>query len=113
MTTRSKRRRFRFSLRTLLVVFLVLGLGLGWFAYKMRQAERQRRAVEGIEEVGGRVWYDYELEAHQRGKAPEPPAPAWLRELIGDDLFADVSYVHPYLYYMTALIVLRCNDTTQ
>ncbi len=34
MTTRSKRRRFRFSLRTLLIVMLLLSVGLGWFGLR-------------------------------------------------------------------------------
>ncbi|MBC8873171.1 MAG: hypothetical protein H8E44_27370 [Planctomycetes bacterium] len=37
----TKRRRFGFSLRTLLAVIVLLGLGCGWFGWKMREAERQ------------------------------------------------------------------------
>lgn len=54
----TKHRRFRFSLRTLLIVVVVLGVVLGWFAFKMRKAERQRKAVEAIREAGGVVIYD-------------------------------------------------------
>ena len=56
-----RRRLFRFSLRTLLVVVVLLSVGLGWFAFKMRQAERQRKAVEKIREAGGVVWHDCDL----------------------------------------------------
>jgi len=40
----SKRRKFRFSLRTLMAVMVLLCVGLGWFGWKMREAERQRKA---------------------------------------------------------------------
>ncbi len=91
MTTRSIRRRFRFSLRTLLIVFVVFSVGLGWFAFKMRQAEKQRGAVEAIRKAGGVVHYDYQ-QPDEWGFTPErePPAPAWLRELVGEDFFSDV-----------------------
>ncbi len=45
----SKPKRRRVSLRTLLILVLVLSVGLGWFAYRMRQAERQRKAVKSKE----------------------------------------------------------------
>lgn len=91
--TTPKRRWFRFSLRTLLVVVLLLSLPLGWFAVKLRQAEKQRKAVEAIREARGRVVYDYELKDDEFYVRPEPPGPAWLRRLVGDDFFADVVHI--------------------
>ncbi len=89
-----KRRWFRFSLRTLLIVVLLLSLPLGWFALKMREAEKQRKAVEAIEKAGGTVWYDYqEDESGMLMAELEPPAPTWLRELVGEDFFSDVIVV--------------------
>jgi len=83
-----KHRWFRFSLRTLLIVVVLLSLPLGWF---VRQAQRQRKAVEAIRKAGGLVWYDYELDEDGFSTGTEePPTPAWLRELIGDDFFLDV-----------------------
>ena len=43
-TTASKpqRRWLQFSLRTMMVVVLLAGGGMGWFAYKLKQARRQR-----------------------------------------------------------------------
>ena len=52
----AKWRRLRFGLWTLLVV--LLSLPLGWFVLKMRDAERQGKAVEAIEKAGGTVGYD-------------------------------------------------------
>ena len=69
----------------------MVGFLLGWF---VRQAERQRKAVKAIREVGGHVWYDYQLDDSGRPAAKhEPPALAWLRELTGEDLLSDVHNV--------------------
>jgi len=91
----TKRRRFRFSLRTMLAVVVLLSLPLGWFALKMREAERQRRAVEAIRKAGGLVVYDYEMERLESRLQPDPPGPEWLRKLVGEDLFWSVVFVHP------------------
>jgi len=78
-------------------VVVLLSLPLGWFALKMRQAERQRKAVEAIREVGGWVGYDYQrTEDGVVETWREPPAPAWLRELIGDDFFSEATGVYAY-----------------
>ena len=95
MTTPTKRRRFRFSLRTLLIVVVLLSLPLGWFALKMREAARQRKAMEAIREAGGDVFYDYQLTGDLFFEEnAEPHAPAWLRKLGGDGIFADIVCVH-------------------
>ena len=114
-----KRRWFRFSLRTLLVVVVLLCLPLGWFAARLRDAERQRKAVEAIRAAGGAVKYDYQ---EAGGWGAEPNAPAWLREVVGDDFFSDVVEVHllgttfgdesmEHLKRLTNLNGLGLNDT--
>jgi Leucine-rich repeat (LRR) protein len=55
---------------------------------KLRQARKQREAVEAILRTGGRVRYDYQM------TGTEPQAPEWLWELLGDDFFFDVSSVN-------------------
>jgi Leucine Rich Repeat (LRR) protein len=90
-----QRRRgwFQFSLRTLLLAMLALCLALGWFVQRVR---RQQEAVSRIVGYGGDVTYDYQLDAsgelrrdssgnYLRGL--EPPAPRWLRDLMGDHYF--------------------------
>ena len=54
--------RFQFSLRSLVVLVVAVAVPLGWFGVKLREAERQRRAVEAIRGTGGMVYYDYQLD---------------------------------------------------
>ena len=93
--TKPKRRRWlSYSLRTLFIAMTVIGVGLGW---KFERVRKQRRAVAAIKEVGGSVWYDYELDA-AGNTIPNatPPGPASFRKLVGDDFFANVVRVHLY-----------------
>ncbi|MHC4180142.1 MAG: leucine-rich repeat domain-containing protein [Planctomycetota bacterium] len=93
------RRRFQFSIRSLLVFVLVCAVVCSWFAVKMKQARRQRELVAAIREGGGWVYWDYEvvdnphrvpLAPYRMPLAAEPPTPAWLVNLLGVDLFEDV-----------------------
>jgi hypothetical protein len=86
-----KRRWYQFSLRTLLVLVLLASVGLSWFAVKMHQARRQREAVQAITKAGGAVAYYHEVDENWKPiQGAEPPTPAWLRRLLGDDFFEDV-----------------------
>jgi len=58
-TTIPLRRWLRFSLRTLIVLMLVLGAGLGWFAREVQKARAQREAATAIEKLGGSVDWGY------------------------------------------------------
>lgn len=49
------RRRFQFSIRSLCVLMLIAAIISSWFAAKLRQAERQRVAVEQVLKVGADV----------------------------------------------------------
>ena len=66
---------------------LVLGC-VGAMMPLVQRAGSQRAAVRAIEDLGGSVMYDFEMQ----GRA-EPPGPRWLRSLIGDDYFARVEIV--------------------
>jgi hypothetical protein len=81
----------QFSIRTLLLLVVVASIACSWFAVRMNVAKRQRAAVEAIEKGGGYVIYDYEYdgEGYAR-KGAKPPGPAWLRDRLGVDFFADV-----------------------
>ncbi len=78
----------QYSLRSLFLVTLALALWLGWICYK---ANQRRRAVEAIEELGGSVLYDYQVDT-DGFPIPNatPPGPAWFRNLVGVDFLADV-----------------------
>jgi len=78
-----RRRWYQYSLRTVLVLVILVSIAASWFAVKTHPARRQRAAVEAIKELGGWVKYDYETKE-------EPPGPPWLRKLLGDDIVSDV-----------------------
>jgi hypothetical protein len=93
----TRRRWFQFSLRTLLIVALVLSIPLAWVAARMRQAGRQREAVEAIRKLGGRVEYDHQRENIDGYRvldlSRKLPGRKWLRGSFGDDFFSNVDAV--------------------
>jgi hypothetical protein len=56
-TETSRRRRFAFSLRTLMIVVLIVG---GLFGWKANRAYTQRQAVAAIREAKGSITYDFQ-----------------------------------------------------
>ena len=70
---------FQFSIRSLLVLTVAVALPCNWLAIEMQKARHQREAVNAINNSGGIVQYDLCT-----------PAPIWLKNLFGEDLFADV-----------------------
>jgi hypothetical protein len=81
------RRRFQFGFRSLLAFLLTVSIPLGWFAWEMQRARRQKVAVEGIRELVGRVYFNYEYGESSWRYPVEPAVPARLRRLLGDDFF--------------------------
>jgi hypothetical protein len=81
------KRRFRLSLRVLMLVIAIGGLGLGWLASKIYC---QRKAVALIEGNGGWVVYDW---SRYDGRKRDPPGPRWLRRMIGDELFQEIDHI--------------------
>ena len=82
MYERTRRRWFRFSLRTLLVVTLVVGAVMGWVVKERRQSEREHRIAETLKGGTGFVEFlgPYDDRRH-------PHYQAWwrsaLREILG------------------------------
>ena len=72
--TKRKRRFLRFSLRTLLLVMLVLCVVLGWTVNRAQQ----RRAVQAVKEMGGSVIYDFEA-VPDEAEPPDRRVPRWSR----------------------------------
>ena len=89
--------RFQFSILSLLVLVVAVALPFAWLATEMKAARKQKAVVEWIQKAGRRAAYDYELDQEGSsipGPGAKPPGPAWLRKLLGDDLFANVTAVY-------------------
>lgn len=79
-----RRRWYQFSLRTLLVLMLVLPIGLGWYAHARNKSLKQWEAVRALRAAGEklRALRDDEL---LEGEQAILPAPAW-QKAMGVDL---------------------------
>ena len=86
--------RFQFSIRSLLVLTLAVAIPCSWLATEMKAAKGQKAVVEEIERLGGWVCYDYQRDPSDT--TSKPPEPAWLRRLLGDGLFVNVTWVILY-----------------
>jgi hypothetical protein len=93
-TTRWLRSLFRFRLRTLLVLMLLVSVACGYLGKHPYRKSIERPIVARIEAAGGEVDYDYQWSVDGRsnhgGVAPGPPL---IRRLLGEDLFASVAHV--------------------
>jgi hypothetical protein len=90
MNPKPRRRWLQFSVRTMMVLMLVISVPLGWLAYKVRQAREQRAVVRQIQELGGTAGHCVQFEP--REKWP-PRVPSWLLNILGDDFFRTINYV--------------------
>lgn len=95
-----KRRRFQFSLRTLMLFVLIAAIPCAWVGRRLEEKRREREAVAAIRAHGGYVWYDDQAAIDSLGipavSAPSqaaPSGPAWLRAWLGDDFFTEVTVV--------------------
>lgn len=106
------RRRSRLLL--LSVACMALLIGGSWLVAKLQRVSRQREAVSALRALGGIVTYDYQLDpSFRRAKTyrklmeacdrvtdrrdlpdPDHDGRAWLRRLVGPDLFHDVISVN-------------------
>ena len=102
------RRRFQFSLRSLLIFTLAVALVCNWLAVEMRQAREQKELVKAM---GERTWVYYDWK--HSGPSPQPPEPMWLRNLLGNDFFDTVvrvgsdSFTDDGLQYLTGMTQLQ------
>ena len=88
--SKPRRRWFQYSLRTLFVLLTVLCV---WLAVTVNRARKQREAVAAIEELGGVVYYDFQVDNSRGLLRAKLPGPKWLRELVGDEYFVSVHFV--------------------
>lgn len=76
--------RFQFSLRAILVAFLIVSLPLGWIGYRLDQLRRQAAVIEALAPLNPQVYYRY---GNARGITISDPAKfdasllEWLKEL--------------------------------
>ena len=66
------RRRFQFSILSLLLLTVVAAIPCSWLAVARKQARKQREAVEKIRRLGGGVYYDYQHALPGRWTMPGP-----------------------------------------
>ena len=90
--------RSLFSPRMVLLIvsfLLITGVALGAFFSQLQVARKQKAAVAALEQMQGvAVLYDYQLDAKDELiEGAQPPAPAWLCNLLGKDFFANVTWV--------------------
>src|SRR5687768_9966371 len=90
-----RRRWLRISMRTLLLIVLVL---CAWLAYVSNRARKQEELVRRlVYEDRGMVGYHHQLDANGDYDPDAPiPGPAWLRRLIGDHAFLRLKIVATY-----------------
>jgi hypothetical protein len=97
--SRPRRPRFQFSLRTALLAMLVLSLLAGAFAWRLHRAERQRKIVAELRELGVDVEYSYfsfngKKSAEGIGASEDEFfLCTWIRRAWGDDFVYDVDKV--------------------
>ena len=91
------RRPFQYSLRSLLLLTVVVAIPFSRLATEMQRAREQRDTVAAIHAVGGVIEYDY-VSLSDPPHDPftpgmEPIEPIWLRKLVGDDFFCSIVHV--------------------
>jgi len=75
--------------RVAVAAALALLLVFGYLPWK--KARRQLAAVAEIEQLGGKVYYDYQFDPSGKPiKDAQPPGPALLRNYLGENFFAKV-----------------------
>jgi len=85
--TRPNRLTLRVLLRVAAAVFLVAGMIGGWYAMARHRAQRRANAIDVVLQQGGRVYMDYQWGAAGPVADGRPLQPAWLRRLLGGQMF--------------------------
>jgi hypothetical protein len=87
--------RFQFSLRSLLILTVVVAVPFSWLAVEINGARKQKEVVDALSQFTGSVSYDYEYDSIGNWiPTTEPPGPSWLRKVLGDDFFVNVVIVY-------------------
>jgi hypothetical protein len=91
---RNWRRHFRFSVRCLLLLIVVIACGFGWLARVVRTGNVQRRSVAAIYQAGGWVVYDTTWDEGGTSSSWKPRWPDWLLDRLGVDYFGNVVFIN-------------------
>ncbi len=90
--------RFQYSIRSLLVLVVVIAIPCSWLAVEMKKTRQQREAVEAIVKAGGQALFDCELEPFMLNRpvthGVETRGPAWLGRVLGEHFFSAVRIVY-------------------
>jgi Leucine-rich repeat (LRR) protein len=89
------RKRFQYSLRSLLVLTVIVAILCSWFMVQRGQASRQKEAVEAIVTLMNdryKIEYAYQRDSDLAPIAGATPhGPLWLRKTLGEDFFNNVT----------------------
>ena len=81
--------RFQFSIRSLLVLVVVVAVPCSWMTAEIKKADRQQAAKTAFQRFPGYVQYGFQ----RSGQPSASPAPSWLCRLLGNDFFASIEFV--------------------
>ena len=84
------RRWFRFSLKSLLLLVVVIAVPLAW---KVNRARNQRVVVAELQKLNARIIYDYQIFNGDFNSRVPMPGPKWLTDLLGKEYFIEVYHV--------------------
>jgi hypothetical protein len=95
-------RRFQFSIRSLLVLTVAVAVPCSWLAVEMKCARRQRETLKHLVTKGADVYFDYEYDVNECYiPDAQPPSPAWMRNILGCDIFIKPVSVHLEFQHIT------------
>ncbi|PHS11939.1 MAG: hypothetical protein COA78_08765 [Blastopirellula sp.] len=86
--------KFRFSVRTLMIITALLCVGFGYLGLKMRRAQKQREVVAWVQEHRGFVNHSYNYNDEGVSNGFMSPVPLWLQNRGGEDFFFAVAGVY-------------------
>jgi len=92
----SKRRWFRYSLRTLFLLMTMICIVAAWTTWKLVPSMQQKHAIDSLRGNGTILTfqYDYQVPYYDgKMKGQPPPEPGSLAKLVGVDLTHDVTKV--------------------
>jgi hypothetical protein len=84
---RPTRRRFQYSLRTLLVATTLIAVLCSLLSWQVKRAEYQKRCVQAIHNRGGHVYYDYQADKDGFNWTASSRVPKCLLNWLGEDFF--------------------------